>query len=455
MTIAPRRNFGFKPMMQHMDDDELDLLELQQHAEEISPIVIKPAKKLGKRGRPQGSTKGATDIANQQADHRKMVLRALPELSFDIRRQSSTYLDRISLKPKVLSASAIKNIHHLIGEILGESMRQEHARSAVEYILATNQKDPVVEYLNTCRGRALDMSWGEITKRIFKTDEKLAGDIFKKWMIGTAKRPLQPGCVMDWLMILVGAQGIGKSAFGRSLIPTADWYGELSADVDMLVKEPSRMQMSWINELAEVDSMTCGRKSDREKMKNLVSIREDITRLPYAPHPERVPRAFAFYGNTNRSEFITDVESRRTFMIQIPEGETIDFEWVAKNRDGLWAKALDEIDAGTSCTWTRNEYEQVHEKTMQFRVEDPIEQLLDEFLATRNKVSIQDIIRGVLQVPPHMQELSHSRRVSELMRARGWQKYTTSKKGDDGRSKSVRAFKRPANQLQANELSDF
>ena len=190
-------------------------------------------------------------------------------------------------------------------------------------------------------------------------------------------------------------------------------------------------------------------------MKNLVSIREDITRLPYAPHPERVARAFVFYGNTNRTEFITDVESRRTFMIAIPEGETIDYEWVQQNRDGLWGKALEEIDAGTSCTWTRSEYQAVHEQTMQFRIEDPIESLLDDFLTTRNKVSIGDVIRCVLQVPPHQQELSHSRRVSELMQARGWIKYTTTEKDADGQRKAVRAFKRPANQLQANELSDY
>ena len=297
--------------------------------------------------------------------------------------------------------------------------------------------------------------WEAIVKRIFKPDDDLAARIFQKWMVGAAKRPLEPGCVMDWLMILVEAQGIGKSAAGRALIPSSDWYGELSADVDLLVKEPSRMQMSWINELAEVDSMTCGRKSDREKMKNLISIREDIARLPYAPHPERVPRAFVFYGNTNRSEFITDVESRRTFMIQIPEGETIDFEWIAANRDGLWGKALQDIDNGVSCTWTRSEYEQVHSQTMQFRVEDPIENLLDEVLATRNKVTIGDVIRCVLQVPPHMQELSHSRRVSELMQACGWIKYTTSAKQENGKSKSVRAFKRPANQQPANEIQDF
>ena len=383
-----------------------------------------------------------------------MVLRALPGLAFDIRRQAAMYRDKKTLKPKALSGSSIKNVHHLIREVLGESLRQDHARSAVEYILTSNQVDPVIEYLNSCRGRAIGMTWEDIVKTIFKTEDALAVQIFQKWMIGAAKRPLEPGCVMDWLMILVGQQGIGKSAFGRALIPSSEWYGELSADVDLLTKEPSLMQMSWINELAEIDSMTCGRKSDREKMKNLISIREDISRVPYAPHPERIARSFVFYGNTNRTEFITDVESRRTFMIQVPEGQTIDFEWVKANRDGLWAKALEDIDNGVSCTWTRNEYEQVHTQTMQYRVEDPIENLLDEYLTTRNKVTIGEVIRCVLQVPSHMQELHHSRRVSELMQARGWNKFSTTEKRD-GKPKSVRAFRRPAHLPQADELADY
>ena len=450
MTLTPHRKITVMGYSNQSEDDDLDLLEFQEHLK-AETHTRKPAK----RGRPVGSTNDASIIAKQQKEHREMVLRALPGLGFDIRRQASIYRDKKKLGVKVLSASQIKNVHHLIGEVLGESMRGEHARSAVEYLLAANQVDPVVEYLESCRGRALSMSWKEITKRVFKTDEPLAVEIFRKWMVGAAKRPLQPGCVMDWLMIICGAEGIGKSAFGRSLIPSSDWYGELSSDVDLLVKEPSRMQMSWLNELAEVDSMTCGRKSDREKMKNLISIREDVTRLPYAPHPEHVPRAFVFYGNTNRTEFITDVESRRTFMISVPEGETIDFMWVQENRDGLWAKALEEIEQGTSCTWTRAEYEQVHEHTMQYRIEDPIEVLLDEFLATRNKVSIGEVIRCVLQVPPHMQELTHSRRVSELMRARGWNKSVTSIKDETGKSKSARVFKRPLNQPQVTENLEY
>ena len=122
-----------------------------------------------------------------------MVLRALPGLAFDIRRQAAMYRDKKTLKPKALSGSSIKNVHHLIGEVLGESLRQDHARSAVEYILTSNQVDPVIEYLNSCRGRAIGMTWEDIVKTIFKTEDALAVQIFQKWMIGAAKRPLEPG----------------------------------------------------------------------------------------------------------------------------------------------------------------------------------------------------------------------------------------------------------------------
>ena len=333
-------------------------------------------------------------------------------------------------------------------------MRAEHARSAVEYILSDNQVDPVVDYLAECKGKEHKMSWKEITKKVFKVDDELSVKIFRKWMCGAVSRAQEPGSVMDWLMILVGAQGIGKSAFGRSLLPTSSWYGELAADCDTLIKEPSRMQMSFINELGEVDSMFCGRRADREKMKSLVSIREDVARLPYATNPERVPRAFVFYGNTNRSEFITDTESRRTFMIRVPDEETIDFKWVAKNRDALWGKAIKDYEDGLSRTWTRQEYESVHTTTMQYRIEDPIEQLLDEYLVSKDDVTIADIIRCVLQVPPHQQELKHSRRVSDLMTARAWTKFSTTRKVE-GKSKSVRAFKRPTGTLAIPTLTDF
>ena len=254
-------------------------------------------------------------------------------------------------------------------------------------------------------------------------------------------------------MILCGPQGVGKSAVGRALFDST-FFGELTSDLDILLKEPQRMGMSWINELPEVDSLTTGRKADREKFKNLCSVREDLTRVPYAQYPERMPRSFVLYGNSNRMELIEDTESRRTMMVQIPEGHTINFQWVEENRDALWAKAIAEYKSGASWIWTRSQYQEAHEHIMRYRVEDPIESLLDDFLATKNRVTSNEIIRTVLQVPQHLQDTSHSRRVTDLMNARGWVKYSTSQKVN-GRSKSCRMFKRPAHLPAVNELTDY
>ncbi len=421
-----------------------------------TPPLDNPKKTRRPRGRPVGSGRDETQLAKEQEQHRALVREAFPSLRFDTRRQTADAINPTTGKRTATDAWTMKNLHHTIGERTGKSLRKDNAVSAYEYLLATNQFDPVVEYIRSCKGKESKLSWEDICFKIFKTKDALAVNTFKKWLIGGISRPLEPGSVMDWVMILVGQQGIGKSAIGRALTPSASWFGELTADVDMLIKEPQRMQMSWINELAEVDSMTCGRKADREKMKNLISTREDITRIPYATHPERIPRAFVFYGNTNRSEFITDTESRRTFMIQIPEGNTIDFEWAAANRDAIWGKALAAYESGESCIWTRSEYEAIHRTTMQYRIEDPIESLLDDYIASLERVSIPDIIKNVLQVPPHLQDRSHSRRVTELMEARGWIKYSTSIKQPTGGSKSARLFKRPPGMPKdPTPLTDF
>lgn len=401
-----------------------------------------------KRGRPKGSKKDRKLLADEQAADRELVSTACPGIGFDVRRQLVTFKD--GKDTAVLSPGELKNLHHVIGMKLGQSVPKDRAQSAAEILIAMNRIDPVVGYLNSLRGKASKLSWKEIATKVFGPVSDFEVTIFKKWMTGAVARPLNPGCAMDWLMVLVGPQGVGKSAFGRALTPNSNWFGELVSDPDILLKEPQRMAMSWLNELPEVDSFTCGRKADREKMKNLISVREDLTRVPYAAYPERIPRSFVFYGNTNRSEFIEDTESRRTFMVRIPEGHTIDFKWVEENRDAIWGKALEEYENGTQYIWSRAEYEEAHSAIMQYRLEDPIEEILDEFLKTRNRVTTSDVIRCVLQVPSHLQDKSHSKRVSELMEARGWIKYSTTID-----KKSVRAFKRPPYTAMVNENSDY
>lgn len=434
----------------------MDMNALSPEAQLNAPedMLVKTTKR--RRGRPTGSGKGQEELAKEQEDDRGVVNEALPGLGFNSRSQACEYgCARDAKGRRTIKPGQLKHIEHLIGIRTGKSIPASRAIAAAEFMIASNTIDPVKEYLEAIKAAPLDFSWADIARKIFGEITDFETEIFKKWMTAAVARVFEPGCAMDWMMILCGLQGIGKSAVGRALVPNSTFFGELTSDLDVLLREPQRMNMSWINELPEVDSFTTGRRSDREKFKNLISTREDLTRVPYASYPERMPRAFVFYGNSNRAEFIEDSESRRTFMIQIPDGTCIDFRWVEQNRDALWAKAIAEYRSGTRWIWTRSEYEIAHEAIMQYRLEDPIEGLLDDFIRDKKRVASNEIIRCVLQVPPHLQDKSHSKRVTDLMNARGWKKYTTSMKQPDGSSKSVKAFKRPENLPMPEILSDF
>lgn len=406
-----------------------------------------------KRGRPKGATKDEKQLAKEQQADRDLITEAFPGLGFNCRAQACEYTD--GKQKQTIKPGQLKHIEHLLGVRTGRSIPASRATAAAEFTIASNTIDPVRDYLDGLQVPAMPMDWEDIARKIFGPITDFECTIFKLWMTAAVARVFEPGCAMDWMMILCGLQGVGKSAVGRALVPNSNFFGELTSDLDVLLREPQRMNMSWINELPEVDSFTTGRKSDREKFKNLISTREDLTRVPYASYPERMPRAFVFYGNSNRAEFIEDSESRRTFMIQIPEGTCIDFKWVEQNRDALWAKAVAEYKAGTRWIWNRSEYEQAHEMIMRYRLEDPIEGLLDEFIKDKQRIASNEIIRCVLQVPPHLQDKSHSKRVTDLMNARGWKKYSTSIKQPDGSTKKCRAFKRPDNQPIIESSMDF
>ena len=405
------------------------------------------------RGRPKGSTKDEKQLAQEQQADRDLIDEAFPGIGFNCRAQAVQFRD--GKGRRLVTPGELKHIEHLLGLRTGRSIPASRAQAAAEFQISRNTIDPVKEYLEGIKDPAIDMSWEEIGRKVFGPVNDFATTIYKKWMTAAIARVFEPGCSMDWILILVGAQGIGKSMFGRALVPSTSFYGELTSDVDVLLREPQRMNMSWICELPEVDGHTTGKKADREKFKNLISTREDLTRVPYAQYPERMPRANILYGNSNREEFIEDTESRRTFMIEIPEGHLIDFQWIESNRDALWAKAIAEYKSGTSWIWTRKEYEQAHSDIMRFRLEDPIEGLIDEYIKDKRRVTSTEIIRNVLQVPPHLQEKSHSKRVTDLMKARGWVKYTSSVKGDDGKPKSARMYKRPPGSEPTASFSDF
>ena len=86
---------------------------------------------------------------------------------------------------------------------------------------------------------------GRIGEIFLGNPNKLATLAMQRMMIGAVARAYNPGCSMSWLPILVGAQGVGKSMFSRSLVPDK-LFAEVSTPLETLMKEQYRLHVAWL-----------------------------------------------------------------------------------------------------------------------------------------------------------------------------------------------------------------
>lgn len=162
--------------------------------------------------------------------------------------------------------------------------------------------------------------------------QEYLAQVFRKWMVAAVARVYRPGTKFDWMIIFEGAQGVGKSSFGRLLVGDqwfSDWLPDLH-DKDAALG----LQGMWGVEMAELATM---RKNEIELVKGFVTRTIDKVRPPYGRRVMEVPRQCVFFGTTNHDEYLQDSTGNRRFK-PVKVGQ-LDFESLARDRDQLWAEA--------------------------------------------------------------------------------------------------------------------
>jgi hypothetical protein len=164
-------------------------------------------------------------------------------------------------------------------------------------------------------------------------DDVYLDDVFRKWLIASITRTFEPGAKFDWMPILEGPQGVGKSVFGSILFGQkyfADWLPNLG-DKDAALGLLGRRCV----EFAELDRM---RRSEVETVKAFVTRTHDVVRPPYGRKSVEYPRGVVFFGTTNRETYLQDDTGNRRFC-PIKVG-ALDWAAIERDRDQLWAEAL-------------------------------------------------------------------------------------------------------------------
>lgn len=139
-------------------------------------------------------------------------------------------------------------------------------------------------------------------------DTPYTRSVARKWFTAAVKRIYEPGCKFDYMPVLVGEQGVGKSTAIQKLAP--DFFNDSLRNFD--VKESGEiLQGSWIIEIGELAAM---KKSEEEEMKGFLSRQVDTYRPAYARTAQDFPRHCVFMGTTNNYQFLKDTTGNRRFL---------------------------------------------------------------------------------------------------------------------------------------------
>lgn len=161
----------------------------------------------------------------------------------------------------------------------------------------------------------------------------------RKTLIAAVARTYHPGIKFDSALILVGAQGIGKSTFFSKL--AGSWFSDSLTLTDMKDKAGAeKLQGFLILELGEMAGM---KKVDIETIKSFLSRTDDIYRPSYGRVVESHPRQCIVVGSTNAENgFLRDITGNRRFWPVNVCGDSTKKSWqlTADEVSQIWAEAL-------------------------------------------------------------------------------------------------------------------
>jgi predicted P-loop ATPase len=289
--------------------------------------------------------------------------------------------------------------------------------AAVAQVANTNPYHPVREYLS-------GLKWDGVERLDFVVGDILHGEdtplnrmLIRKFFISAAARPLNPGCKVDTVLILVGEQGARKSTFFRTI--SSPWFDDTA--IDLAKKDAfESLRNTWLLEWAELESLL--RARDTNSVKAFLSSPKDTYRPSYGRNVIEVKRSGIIVGSTNHHEFLSDETGARRFWPVVVG--VIDSALAAEQRDQLWAEAVHRYRAGEPW-WLESDAELalagVHREHL---VRDAWEERILTWASILDGFTTADVLSKAIQKEPGHWTRADEMRVSSVLRANGYTRKT-------------------------------
>ena len=202
---------------------------------------------------------------------------------------------------------------------------------------------PVKEYLSSLSWDGTPRLDTLLIDYLGAEDTPYVRAVTRKTMVAAIARIYRPGIKFDSILVLNGAQGMGKSTLFALL--GKQWFSDSLSISDMKDKTaPEKLQGYWLLELSELNGI---KKVDVEVVKSFITRTDDKYRQAYGVSVESHPRSCVIVGTTNSDGgFLRDVTGNRRFWPVRVSGHGKYHPWELTEVDQVWAEAIEYYKQG-------------------------------------------------------------------------------------------------------------
>jgi putative DNA primase/helicase len=301
---------------------------------------------------------------------------------------------------------------------------------AVQVVGARWEVHPVRDYLNDLRWDRKHRVDSFLVRVAGAPDTAYVRAVTKNFFLGAIARIMRPGEQVDTVLILEGAQGIGKSTMLRLLASDA-WFLDTTFNIGS--KDGYQvLRRKWIVEFSELDALN---HAELSRVKAFISSVKDTYRQSYGRAAVDFLRQCVFAGtvNPNGAGYLNDPTGARRFW-PVTLTRPVDFKAIRSERDQLWAEALFRY---RKCEpWHLRDPKLLRaaaEEAEARREHHPWEHHFRTWLAehdrTKRGVSIEELLTKAVDMRKDQQDRAAQTKAGKALRALGW---TVVARGVDG-----------------------
>lgn len=367
-------------------------------------------------------------VTDQQGNRKPVITADIAEM--EITKALGEIRERVRTGEIVLANGLILERDEIDGfyidlcKLTAYQWGRQLAKDAILKLARKNRYDHIKEHFLDLVASATplpDHQWYSLDQLLLGINDPIARMYLPKYLIGAVTRLMEPGCSPVATPIVIGGQGIGKSASAKVLFGSEFVADELSHE--MSKDDLSRLHGSWCVEISEIDGIT--NKADRERFKAFLTRTVDIYRPAYGASNVKRERAFVFWGTSNSVPLNDPSGNRRFVAIDLRsknKTNPIPLDQIRKYRAAIWARAYQEYYAQTPYELNATEQDQVNTNNDLFTVADSWGERLSRKLARQPSHTCLTVEDGfmILEIPAAQQTQANQKRLREVLEKLGY-----------------------------------